>query len=410
MTNEDAARAVVQRLRNAGFESYWAGGCVRDLLLGRSSSDIDVATNAPPSEITPLFRRTREVGAQFGVVLVRQGRHWIETATFRTDLDYHDGRRPDGVVFTTAREDAQRRDFTINGLFYDPLTGEVIDYVNGQADIRAGVVRAIGEAEQRFAEDHLRMLRAVRFAARLDFAIAPETADAIRSNASQITRISPERIWQELHKMLAHPTRGRSVRLLKEVGLLDRLPFGPPWSSEQVEHSAAVCDALPADGDAVLGLAALLHHQSPAQVRTAMLALRCSNQQIDDAAWLLERWADVNEASGYSLAAFKKLIAHPRIDDLLNLHAAVTRMRGRSIDANEAARQRRADIAPEAVAPLPLVTGEDLLARDIPAGPVYREVLDRLYDAQLNEEIMRRDEALALLKQCLAERGFASGD
>ena len=209
---QDAAMAVVRRLRDHGHTAYLAGGCVRDMLLGREASDYDVATDATPDKICSLFSRTRKVGVQFGVVLVRQGRHWIETATFRTDVNYEDGRRPERVEFTTAEEDARRRDFTVNGLFYDPLEDRVIDYVAGRRDLEDGVIRAIGEPAARFAEDHLRLLRAVRFATRLGFQIEPETARAIRSHAAKIERISPERIREELEKMLAAPKPPRSVR------------------------------------------------------------------------------------------------------------------------------------------------------------------------------------------------------
>ncbi|HON66141.1 MAG TPA: CCA tRNA nucleotidyltransferase, partial [Phycisphaerae bacterium] len=195
---QDAALAVVKRLRDAGHEALWAGGCVRDMLLGIEPSDIDVATSAHPPQIVELFRRTREVGVQFGVVLVKQGPHWIEVATFRTDVNYVDGRRPERVVFTTAEEDAQRRDFTINGLFYDPLDRRVIDYVGGEQDVRSGIVRAIGEPSHRFAEDHLRLLRAVRFTTRFGFQLDPATAAAIREHAAGLARISAERIREEL--------------------------------------------------------------------------------------------------------------------------------------------------------------------------------------------------------------------
>lgn len=189
-----AALRVVQQLQGRGFVALFAGGCVRDMLMGRDPHDYDVATSARPVDVTGLFRRTAQVGAKFGVVLVRVGQHSIEVATFRTDGAYSDGRRPDTVVFTTPEEDARRRDFTINGMFFDPVADAVIDHVDGQGDLTAGLIRAIGEPEQRFAEDHLRLLRAVRFAARLGFRIEPETWAAMCRHASDITRISPERV------------------------------------------------------------------------------------------------------------------------------------------------------------------------------------------------------------------------
>src|SRR5882724_7855964 len=200
-TREDAL-VVLKRLREAGHVAYFAGGCVRDLLLGAEPKDFDVATDAPPSRVQELFRNTQAVGAAFGVILVRQGGSQIEVATFRADAGYDDGRHPSKVRFTTAEEDARRRDFTINGLFLDPVGGQVIDYVRGQDDLRAGVIRAIGNATERFEEDSLRLLRAVRFAARLGFEIEPGTAAAIKAHAPQLKRISPERIADELRVML----------------------------------------------------------------------------------------------------------------------------------------------------------------------------------------------------------------
>src|SRR5688572_25076472 len=203
-TREDAL-AVVRRLRDAGHVAYFAGGCVRDQLLGLDPKDYDVATDAPPDRVRQLFSNTQAVGAAFGVILVRQRKSQIEVATFRTDGKYLDGRRPEGVVFTTAEEDAKRRDFTINGLFYDPVEDKVIDYVGGRADLERRIIRAIGNPDERFAEDHLRVLRAVRFAARFGFDIEPATASAVQSHARHLPRISPERVAEELRLMLTPP-------------------------------------------------------------------------------------------------------------------------------------------------------------------------------------------------------------
>lgn len=219
--NREDALAVVRRLRDAGHVAYFAGGCVRDQLLGLEPKDYDVATDAPPERVRQLFSNTQAVGAAFGVILVRQRKSQIEVATFRTDGKYLDGRRPEGVVFTTAEEDAKRRDFTINGLFYDPIEDRVIDYVGGQADLRNKILRAIGNPEERFEEDHLRLLRAVRFAARFGLQIEPATAAAIARHAEHLKRISPERIADELRLMLGDPTRTRAWPLLWQFALVD---------------------------------------------------------------------------------------------------------------------------------------------------------------------------------------------
>ena len=398
---EGAGLAVVRRLRQHGYEALWAGGCVRDMLIGLTPGDIDVATSAPPEEVVRLFTRTRQVGAQFGVVLVHQGPWWIEVATFRTDLGYQDGRRPTGVKFTTAEQDASRRDFTINGLFYDPIAKRVIDYVAGQRDLAAGLIRAIGEPAARFAEDHLRMLRAVRFATRLGFAIEPATAEAIREHAAKITRISPERIREELEQMLALPSRGESIEQTARLGLLVHLWPGSNWPTERVARAVAVLRALPAGADFVLAIAALLHDEAPAEVARVARALRCSNDQIEHLAWLVGNRQRVDEAGTMSLAAFKKLLAHPRFEHLVALHEAVCQAGGQPADACAEARRRRGSIAPQGISPPPLVTGEDLIAAGLQPGPRFKQILDALYDAQLNNELADREQALHKMRELI---------
>src|SRR6185436_7566569 len=265
------ATDVVRRLRAAGFETYLAGGCVRDRLLGREPGDYDVATAAPPETVRTLFRRTIPVGARFGVILVLEHGARFEVATFRSDDAYVDGRRPTGVRPATAAEDAQRRDFTINALFQDPITGEVIDFVGGERDLGAGVIRAIGDADARIKEDRLRMLRAVRFAARFGFTIEPATLDAIRKAAPSVTDMAAERIGDEIVKMLTEGSAKRSFELLDASGLLpvvlpeiaatkgveqsaDYHPEGDVWT-----HTLLLLDQLPAGAPEALALGCLLH-------------------------------------------------------------------------------------------------------------------------------------------------------
>ncbi len=401
LTIEDAGLAVVRRLRQHGYDAFWAGGCVRDMLLGRHPDDIDVATSAPPDAIISLFTRTRKVGVQFGVVLVRQGPWWIETATFRTDLAYTDGRRPKGVVFTTAEEDAKRRDFTINGLFYDPIEQHVIDYVGGQADLDARVVRAIGQPAERFAEDHLRMLRAVRFATRLGFALEPGTAAAIAEHASKIARISPERIREELEKTLTLPNRADALALIARLGLLRHLWPGADWPPQRVQRATVVLGHLPALADFVLTMAGLLHEEAPTTVGRIGRDLRFSNVQIDEASWLVGTHERIEQTEMMSLAEFKKLLAHPRFEDLVALHEAVCQASNQSRTCIDAARWRRQAIAPEDVAPPPLVTGEDLIDAGLQPGPRFKEILDALYDAQLNGSLTSRDGALERMAELI---------
>ena len=263
MTMLAAATLVVRQLQEVGHVALFAGGCVRDKLMHKRPNDYDVATSAEPKQVVALFRRTQQVGAKFGVVLVRISRHPIEVATFRRDLDYHDGRRPTAVEFTDAREDAIRRDFTINGIFYDPIRRKVVDYVNGQVDIKAKIIRAIGEPSRRFAEDHLRLLRAIRFAAKLEFKIEPTTWSAMCANAAKIVDISPERIREELDAMLSHPSRARAFELIVKSGLLPHLWPQAKAICPSASQSHAIFSAMAPDASFELALAAILHTQPP---------------------------------------------------------------------------------------------------------------------------------------------------
>jgi poly(A) polymerase len=401
----DAALTIVQRLRDAGHEALFAGGSVRDMLLKIDPVDIDVATSAHPEQIVQLFRRTRKVGMQFGVVLVKKGPHWIEVATFRTDVNYQDGRRPERVVFTTAEEDAQRRDFTINGLFYDPIDQRVIDYVGGQEDLKAGIVRAIGDPAQRFAEDHLRMLRAVRFATRFGFTIEPATAAAIREHAPELTRISAERIREELEKMLQRPTRAEAVRQIADLGLLPYLWPEARWTDQQLSRAIRVLADLPAQGDFVLCLAAFLLEYSTREARRIARELRCSNDEIAALGWLIQHIDSIQAVEILCLPEFKRLIAHPRFDDLLALHQAYCTAHRLPLDTNQAARERREKIPPAEVAPPPLVTGDDLIAMGLEPGPIFGEVLDVLYDEQLDNRLRTREAALERMRKIVMECG-----
>lgn len=403
---QDAALAVVKRLRDQGHQALWAGGCVRDMLLNLPSADIDIATDAPPERIIEIFRRTRHVGMQFGVVLVKQGRHWIETATFRSDVNYADGRRPERVVFTTAEEDAQRRDFTINGLFYDPLEHDVIDYVGGQGDLQAGIIRAIGNPAERFAEDHLRLLRAVRFATRFGFEIEPTTAAAIRANAAHLPRISAERIREELEKMLQRPNRAASVRMIADLGLLEYLWPAARWQPDQVDRGVRAVAALPDDADFPLAMAAWLHEFSLNELRRIARELRCSNEHVDDLVWLVEHIDAIEHAEVLALPAFKGLLVRgPRFDDLLALHRVVCIARGLPTDATDIARRRRDEIPADQIAPPPFVTGDDLIALGLTPGPPFGRILDWLYDEQLDNRISTREQAFDKLRSFLAAGG-----
>lgn len=393
LTPRGAALKVVRVLQGAGHVAYFAGGCVRDMLLGKRPDDYDVATSAEPREVIRLFRRTQQVGAKFGVVLVRIDSHAIETATFRTDGDYADGRRPTAVRFTDARHDAERRDFTINGMFYDPVARTVIDHVGGQADLERRVIRAIGEPDRRFAEDHLRLLRAIRFAARFDFEIARGTWAAMCLHAPSIARISPERIWTELVAMFEHPRRAKAFSHLHRSNLLFHL-----WPAARVlrGHEALVeawLAELPARSSADLCLAITVHAMSLPEVDETCGALRCSNQTRRTVRWLHEKQAALNEPDRLTLADLKLLMAHDAFGDLLSMFAARLRATGKPASPFRRIQSRVRSIAPQDVAPKPLFTGDDLARLKVPRGPIYKKVLDQVYYAQLNGELSNRESA-----------------
>jgi tRNA nucleotidyltransferase/poly(A) polymerase len=390
---------VVRRLRDAGHEALWAGGCVRDQLLGIQPKDFDVATSARPEQVRELFgqRRTLAIGAAFGVITVLGSRPLepVEVATFRTDGDYRDGRRPESVAFTDARHDAERRDFTINGLFFDPVEQQVVDYVGGLTDLEARIVRAIGDPVRRFTEDRLRMLRAVRFAATYDFALDEGTLAAIQSMAADVAHVSSERIAAELRRILVHASRAHGLTLLAEAELLPRI------LPELAEHAAADDEAWQAallrleklqTPTFALALAAALEGMVGAkEARVLGKRLRLSNKEIDRTAWLLEHWPEMRQAATLGWPQLQRLMTHEGGGELMALGEA-------SLPADDAglARCREQLALPaEEWNPPPLITGNDLLARGMKSGRHFAALLDHLRDMQLEGEISTKDEALA---------------
>jgi poly(A) polymerase len=401
------ADEIAAVLRRHGHVALLAGGCVRDLLLGRTPKDYDVVTDATPDQVVALFRRTEKVGAQFGVVIVRLHGRMIEVATFRSDGDYHDGRHPDSIRFASAEEDARRRDFTINGMFLDPTDGRVIDFVGGQADLGARLIRAIGDPAQRFAEDHLRMLRAVRFAAALGFEITPDTQEAIRCHAPRIRDISIERIQQELERILANVHRRRGWELLAVCGLLEHVFPEAAWTAPDVRDAAERLAPLPADADFMVALAVVLRRFTPPEAAQTCRRLRCSNEIERGVAWLLEKLPRGLAAGALELADVKLLLADARCARLTLLVEAECRGRLHDPRPLDVWRARVAAIPPEAVAPPPFIGGDDLRALGIPEGPIYKQVLEAAYRAQLNEQVPDRAAALRLAQTLLADAGFA---
>ncbi|MCJ7543723.1 MAG: CCA tRNA nucleotidyltransferase [Phycisphaerae bacterium] len=390
---------VVRRLRAAGFQALLAGGCVRDMLLGVRSTDYDVATDATPPQVRKLFPHVLLVGAKFGVAMVIHRRQKVEVSAFRSDVSYSDGRRPDAVTFTTAAQDARRRDFTINGLFYDPIAQRTIDYVGGREDLRKGLIRTIGPARQRFAEDYLRMIRAVRFAVRFDFAIAPATGSAIRRLAPRIRRISGERIFDELGKMLARPSAGRALEALHRYGLA-REVLPELFDREGVwDRAQAAVAAVAGEKDIVLALAALLGGLGPETIAAMLRRWGASNELRAALCWMAGRMDLWPQAAEMELADFKRLLASPHFLRLRLLWQHLERAAtGRSACAARVARRARS-IPAGRIAPRPLLTGSDLKALGFAQGPHLGRVLRAVHEAQLTERISTRRQAVVMVRR-----------
>ncbi len=402
MTDQEQQRAfaltIVRQLCDAGYEALWAGGCVRDYLLGHEPKDYDVATSARPEEIRELFgkRRTLALGAAFGVITVLGGgpREPIEVATFRTDIDYLDGRHPNQVAFTDAKHDAQRRDFTINGLFYDPIHEKLIDYVDGESDLQAKMVRAIGDPAARFAEDKLRMLRAIRFATALDFSIDEETLSAVREMASEISVVSAERIGAELRRMLVDRHRARAVQLLQETGLLHHVAKDCASLSEPDFLATLEVLRRLQKPSLPLALAALLHKVGDDGVgRAVSRDLRFTTKEGDLTQWLLSNVRLIGEAGKLPWPEIQPLLAHPDGAKLVAFYEALA---GGEDVASAFCRAKMGLPRPE-LDPDPLVSGNDLIAHGVQPGPLFSKLLKHLRSEQLEGHIQNRQQALNLV-------------
>ncbi len=401
---DDSRRAfaleVVARLRAAGQEAYWAGGCVRDLLMGIEPADYDVATSARPEHVMTLFRRTVPVGVSFGVVRVLgpEGAGEVEVATFRSDGVYLDGRRPDSVAFSTAEFDASRRDFTINGMFLDPTDGRVLDYVGGRADLDAGVLRAIGDPSSRFAEDKLRLLRAVRFAARFGLAIEAETKAALVAMAGQVTAVAVERIAQELKKMLIDRSRSTAIRLALETGLLTAiLPPIAAMASDLWRRTLGVLDALPDSPSVPLAFAALWHGVGSGVASSLARGLKLANAEREGIAWLVEHHRSLDDATSLRPSALKRLLVSEGVADLLALHRARALASTGDLTQIEFCERYLRDQPDGPIDPPPLVNGHDLARAGLRPGREFAVVLARVRDAQLDGEIATQEEAIELV-------------
>jgi len=397
----DFALEVVTKLKEHGYQALWAGGCVRDELLGKLPKDYDVATDAVPEKVRAVFRRRRTlaIGAAFGVISVvgSKAAGQVDVATFREDLEYRDGRRPSSVCYSTPEQDALRRDFTINGIFYDPLTGDHIDFVGGKADLEAGIVRAIGEPAQRFTEDKLRMLRAVRFSASLGFELEDATRRAATAMARELAVVSPERIAAELRRMLVDANRARAAEMLREMGQLEVIFPELEAASMNWPLKLASLSALAAPGFP-LALATLLRGLPVGTARDIGLRLRLSNHEVDRLTWLVQCDGALAAACEQPWPRVQRMLTEPGIDDLLALHDAVATAEERDRADTEFCREVLA--RPRASwDPPPLVGGDDFKRAGIPPGSIYRQLLHSIRDAQLLGQISSADEALALAQR-----------
>jgi poly(A) polymerase len=426
------ATTIVEKLRHRGFHAYLVGGCVRDLLLGREPKDYDVATNATPDQVMSIFPETYAVGAQFGVVLVPSPEGDIEVATFRSDIGYSDGRHPDEVRFSAdPREDVARRDFTINGMLMDPVSNEVLDFVGGREDLHAKIIRTIGDPRQRFAEDKLRMLRAVRFAARFGYTIEPATFAAIEELADEIQVVSRERVRDELTRMLTEGHARRAFLLLDESGLLPEvLPeisamkgvAQPPQFHPEGDvfvHTLLLLENLPVPCSPALAWGALLHdvgkpptfRVAPDRIRfdghvevgvnmaqEICRRLRFSADDTEQVLALIDNHMRFGHATRMKESTLKKFLRMPHFDEHLALHRADCLASHGDLSTYEFAQEKLAAIPPEKMRPSPLVSGGDLIAAGYVPGPRFKEILNAVEDAQLEGRLSSSDAALAFVK------------
>jgi poly(A) polymerase len=398
---QQTALFVLRRLRRAGYCAYFAGGCVRDRLMRKRTYDYDVATDATPKQVRKLFGHVLLIGAQFGVAVVVHQKQTVEVATFRTDATYTDGRRPDAVCFSSPQEDALRRDFTINGMFYDPISREVIDYVDGQRDIKRRIVRTIGSPDQRFAEDYLRMIRAVRFAVRLDFTLEPATRDAITKHASKVVGVSGERICDELTKMLAHTRAADALTMLATTGLAKHIL--PTRAATGWDTAVARAEALANHKDSTLMMMSLLG-DLPAKAGNARLRhWGAANTQRDAVAFARTHWNAWGTLADAPLCDFKRMMAGEHFHQLRKIWRLLELAQTGRVRESTCIARRAGTISPEQVAPAPFVTGGDLLEMGVKQGPALGKILNTLYDAQLNEELRSRRAALTMAKKLIAQ-------
>lgn len=430
---EKTAREVAQRLRTRGYIAYFAGGCVRDMVRGLPAKDFDIATDATPDIVQKIFPHTYAVGAHFGVVVVVENEFNFEVATFRSDGAYLDHRHPADVRFSSPEEDAKRRDFTINGMFFDPEKNEVIDFVGGRADLDTKLIRAIGAPATRFAEDRLRMLRAVRFATVLDYKIDHPTWDALLASAASINEISAERIREELLRIFRSPNRVRGWDLLDQSGLLRTIlpeldamkgclqpeQFHP--EGDVFKHTRLMLERLPEEVSAPLILSVLFHDVGKpvtstvdetgrirfnehdrigaAMTESLMERLRFSRAEIDAVVEMVRQHMVFKDVPNMRVAKLKRFMARPTFTEELELHRVDCASSHGMMDNYEFLLRKREEFANEPIIPPPLIRGDDLIALGMKPGPKFGEILEAVETRQLEGELKDRQQALDWVKR-----------
>jgi len=450
----ETAIGIVKRLKEKGFSALFAGGCVRDMLMGIVPEDYDIATDARPDEIINIFNRTVPIGLHFGVVLVMENDFEFEVATFRSDGTYSDGRHPDTVTFCDARCDALRRDFTINGMFYDPIEEKHFDYVGGEDDLNAGLIRAIGNPFERFDEDRLRMIRAVRFACRFDFKIEDQTAEAIKKLHDKVLTVSRERIRDELRKTLTGPSPDTSIKMLDDLNLLHeilpevtamkgveqpenfhpegdvythtlltltKLADGRKSTDTREEHHPASngLDKKELYDSWELAMAVLLHdigkpvtfeiadrirfnnHDSIGSKMAGKICerLRMSNAEKERITWLVKMHLYLRHAQEMRVSKLKRLFAHEGYPELAELYKVDSLASTANLDDYNFCQNMFEELKVEEIKPEPLITGNDLIALGLKPGPIFSKILDAIKDEQLEQKITTKEEALKKAKE-----------
>jgi len=431
------AKQIAVRLQRAAFAAFWVGGCVRDFLLGREPEDIDLATDARPEQVEKLFKRTIAVGKKFGVIVVVEDGHHFQVATFRSEGDYKDGRHPGKVVFSHAQADALRRDFTINALFYDPVSDTTHDWTGGEKDLRAKIIRTIGKPEERFGEDHLRLLRAIRFAAQLDFAIEPETFAAVKALAPKIKAISAERIRDELLKLFRPPHAARGLDLLRESGLMEYvLPElsatvmcdqSPNYHPEGTvfNHIRLMLEQLPPDAPASLPWAVILHdigkpptasvdektgaihfygHEKIGadMARVILNRLRFPKKDVDEIVACVRQHMQFKDVKQMRTATLRRLLLRETFPLELDLHKLDCLGSHRSLEYYNFLLEQAEELKKKPSIRPPLLTGGDLIALGIKPGPALGAMLQEIREKQLSDELKTKREAKAWVRKRLS--------